>query len=76
MNFKHELSPSKPLLRSTQSLILGPIIIPTSFCHLWLYQEFFTKFLFHIAPLTYSLCHKSRIYITYDFGSQAGHVFV
>ena len=23
MNFKHELSPSKPLLRSTQSLILG-----------------------------------------------------
>ena len=28
------------------------------------------------APLTYSLCQKSRIYITYDFGSQAGHVFV
>jgi hypothetical protein len=23
MNFKHELSPSKPFLRSTQSLILG-----------------------------------------------------
>ena len=23
MNFKHELSPSKPLLRSTRSLILG-----------------------------------------------------
>ena len=23
MNFEHELSPSKPLLRSTQSLILG-----------------------------------------------------
>ena len=23
MNFKHELSPSKPLLHSTQSLILG-----------------------------------------------------
>ena len=25
MNFKHELSPSKPLLRSTLSLILGKI---------------------------------------------------
>ena len=27
MNFKHELSPSKPLLRNTQSLILGPTIL-------------------------------------------------
>ena len=26
MNFKHELSPSKPLLRSTLSLILGKLL--------------------------------------------------
>ena len=27
MDFKHELSPSKPLLRSTQSLILGIAVL-------------------------------------------------
>ena len=33
MNFKHELSPSKPLLRSTLSLILGTAPnIPSDFC--------------------------------------------
>ena len=30
MNFKHELSPSKPLLRSTQSIILGLISFETN----------------------------------------------
>ena len=41
-----------------QKINMIGIIILTIFCHLWLYLEFFTKFLFYIANLS---CQKRHV---------------